>query len=68
MSGEGGATRCGLDFFGPGHSLFATDAPFDAEQGHGLIRETIRAVRELEISEDDRERIFWKNAHALLKL
>jgi aminocarboxymuconate-semialdehyde decarboxylase len=68
VSGEGGATRCGLDFFGPERSLFATDAPFDAEQGRGLIRETIRAVRELEISQEDRERILWKNAHALLKL
>ncbi len=68
VSGEGGATRCGLDFFGPERSLFATDAPFDAEQGRGLIRETIRAVRDLEISQEDRERIFWKNAKALLKL
>jgi hypothetical protein len=44
VNGEGAATRCGHAFFGSGHSLFATDAPFDAEQGHGLIRDTSAAV------------------------
>src|SRR5260370_26824029 len=41
VNGEPAATRCGHSFFGTRFSLFATDAPFDAEQGRGLIRETI---------------------------
>jgi aminocarboxymuconate-semialdehyde decarboxylase len=68
VSGELGATRCGLDFFGADHSLFATDAPFDAEQGRALIRDTIAAVRRLDISEAERRRIFCDNARALLRL
>ena len=48
--------------------LFASDAPFDAEGGHGLIRNTIDAVAALEITAGERERIFSGNARALLKL
>jgi predicted TIM-barrel fold metal-dependent hydrolase len=68
VNGEGAATRCGHAFFGSGHSLFATDAPFDAEQGHGLIRDTIVAVEALEVSPQERERIFAGNARELLRL
>jgi len=32
------------------------------------IRETIGVVDRLKISEDDRERIYWRNAVRLLKL
>jgi aminocarboxymuconate-semialdehyde decarboxylase len=68
LNGESAATRCGHAFFGTRHSLFATDAPFDAEQGHGLIRDTIAAVEALEIPLQERERIFAGNARELLRL
>jgi aminocarboxymuconate-semialdehyde decarboxylase len=68
LNGSASATRCGHDFFGTGHCLFATDAPFDAEQGRMLIRETIRAVNDLEIPAPERQKIFSGNARSLLKL
>jgi uncharacterized protein len=68
LNGSAAATRCGHEFFGTGHCLFATDAPFDAEQGRMLIRETIRAVNQLEVSSLDKDKIFSGNARALLKL
>jgi predicted TIM-barrel fold metal-dependent hydrolase len=68
VNGEPAATRCGHAFFGTRFSLFATDAPFDAEQGRGLIRETIAAVDALEIPRQERDAIFAGNARALLKL
>jgi aminocarboxymuconate-semialdehyde decarboxylase len=68
VNGEPAATRCGHSFFGTPFSLFATDAPFDAEQGRGLIRETTAAVEALEISRHERERIFAGNARDLLRL
>ena len=37
-NGSTAAAACGLEFFGPDHSLFATDAPFDPEGGGLLIR------------------------------
>ena len=62
------ATLCGLKFFGVDHVLFASDAPFDPEQGPMYIRETIDIVDRLPLGDDERERIYWKNAAALLKL
>jgi aminocarboxymuconate-semialdehyde decarboxylase len=68
LNGDAAATRCGHDYFGTPRCLFATDAPFDAEQGRGLITKTIAAVGALELSQDERARIFAGNARDLLKL
>jgi aminocarboxymuconate-semialdehyde decarboxylase len=68
VNGSAAAARCGHAFFGTSHCLFATDAPFDAEQGRMLIRETINAVNALEISKAEKERIFSGNARELLRL
>ena len=62
------ATVCGLQFFGVDHVLFASDAPFDPEKGPMYIRETVSVVDRLPISAEERERIYWRNAAALLKL
>ncbi len=66
--GSASATRCGLDFFGADHVVFASDAPFDPEQGPMYIRETIAILDRLEIAEADREKIYSGNARRLLKL
>jgi uncharacterized protein len=68
LNGEVAATRCGHAFFGTARCLFATDAPFCSEQGRGLIRNTIAAVKALEISDAEREMIFAGNAKKLMKL
>ena len=66
--GEVAPTRCGHAFFGTGKCVFATDAPFDSEQGRGLMRNTIAAVNALEISKAEKDAIFSGNARRLLKL
>lgn len=68
LSGEEAPTRCGHAFFGTSHCLFATDAPFDAEQGRGLIGDTIRGVESLNLPKTELDQIFAGNARALLKL
>lgn len=68
LNGAVAATRCGHAFFGSGHSVFATDAPFDAEDGRLLIRTTIAAINALEIPQADKDKIFAGNARRLLKL
>jgi aminocarboxymuconate-semialdehyde decarboxylase len=68
LNGARAATRCGHEFFGSRSCLFATDAPFDAEAGRGLIRSTIDAIEALEIPMAEREQIFAGNAQTLLKL
>ena len=48
--------------------LFGTDTPFDFELGELSIRDTIRSVEEMAISETDREAIFEGNARRPLRL
>ena len=48
--------------------LFASDSPFDPEKGPGYIRETIKIIEGLDISDEDRQKIFEGNARRLLKL
>jgi aminocarboxymuconate-semialdehyde decarboxylase len=62
------ATVCGLAFFGVDHVLFASDAPFDPEKGPMYIRETIAVIDRLPVSNEERERIYWRNAVRLLKM
>jgi aminocarboxymuconate-semialdehyde decarboxylase len=68
LFGSYDATVCGLGFFGPDKVVFASDAPFDPERGPMYIRETIAIIDRLPITEAERERIYWRNAAALLKL
>ena len=66
--GSVSATRCGLDFFGADHVLFASDAPFDPEKGPMYIRETIKILDNLDISAEARAKIYEGNARRLLRL
>jgi predicted TIM-barrel fold metal-dependent hydrolase len=66
--GSKAATLCSLAFFGADHVVFASDAPFDPEKGPMYIRETIKILDNLEISEEDRAKIYHGNAQKLLGL
>jgi predicted TIM-barrel fold metal-dependent hydrolase len=68
LGGEEAPTRCGHAFFGSSNCLFATDAPFDAEQGRGLIADTIRGVGQLDLPKQELDKIFAGNARVLLRL
>jgi len=68
LFGSLSGTICGLDFFGVDNVLFASDSPFDPEKGPAYIRETIRIIEELPISDEERKKIFEGNARRLLKL
>ena len=68
VNGALAATKCGHAFFGTEHSLFATDAPFDAEDGRLLLRTTISAISALDIPQSEKEAILGGNARRLLKL
>lgn len=68
LFGSLAGTLCGLAFFGVDQLLFASDSPFDPERGPGYIRETIKIVDALPISDADRQKIYEGNARKLLKI
>lgn len=67
LGGSSSALRCGLDFFGPDHIVFASDCPFDPQGGPMFIRDGIRSVEELGLPDPVRQKIYVDNARALLQ-
>jgi predicted TIM-barrel fold metal-dependent hydrolase len=61
------ATKCGLEFFGVDHCLFASDVPFEPSPGL-YIRETIRCIESLDLTREDKNKIYEGNARRMLKL
>jgi aminocarboxymuconate-semialdehyde decarboxylase len=68
LFGAVAATKCGLEFFGVDQIVFASDCPFDPEKGPMYIRETIKIIDALDISEEDRQKIYEGNARRLMKM
>jgi len=66
LFGAEAAHYCALDFFGPEHMVFASDAPFDPEGGRMFIRETIRILDRLDISDQARAAIYHGNIGRLI--
>ncbi len=56
---------CGIDFFGVDRVLFASDCPFDKEKGPGYIRSTIQVLNEIGLSNEDMEKICFRNAQKM---
>jgi aminocarboxymuconate-semialdehyde decarboxylase len=67
LFGARSATRCGLDFFGADHVVFASDMPFEPAPGM-YARETIEVIESLGLSAADKHKIYCGNAQRLLKL
>jgi predicted TIM-barrel fold metal-dependent hydrolase len=53
--------ECARQFYSGDRLLFASDAPFDPEKGPMYIRETIRAIETMDLSEEERAKIFHGN-------
>ncbi len=68
INGSTPGLMCAYQFYGADHLLFGTDAPMDAENGHMSLRETIRSIEEMAISDADRQKIYEGNARRLLHL
>ncbi|PQO22317.1 amidohydrolase [Rhodobacteraceae bacterium WD3A24] len=66
--GSARAIEHAMEFFGDDHVLFASDAPFDPEGGPYYIRETIRIIDGLDITDEQRRKLYQDNAVNLLGL
>ncbi|MPY90301.1 MAG: amidohydrolase family protein [Luteitalea sp.] len=63
--GSRAATECGLKFYGIDQVVFASDAPFDPEGGSLYVRETIKVLDSLDITDAERDKIYRRNAERL---
>src|SRR6266508_582055 len=63
--GSRAATECGVAFFGTDQVVFASDAPFDPEGGPLYIRETLKIIDGLDVSDGERRQIYQGNAERL---
>jgi uncharacterized protein len=68
LGGSVASLRCGLDFFGPDHVVFASDCPFDPEGGPMFIREGIRSIEDLDLPDAIKDKIYRSNALRLLRM
>jgi aminocarboxymuconate-semialdehyde decarboxylase len=68
LFGASEATKCGVKFFGTDHVLFASDMPFDPEQGSMFIRYTIEILDRLDLSPEERYAIYEGNLRRMCRL
>ena len=66
LFGARAGTVCGLEFFGIDNVVFASDTPFEPTPGL-YIRETIKVIESLDLTADQKDQIFRRNALKLLK-
>lgn len=68
LYGNTPALMCGYAFFGADKLVFGTDFPYDVERGDKFVRDTINAIDAMDISSEEKEKIYEKNARKLLNL
>ncbi len=66
LFGATAGTKCGLEFFGEDMCMFASDVPFEPAPGL-YIRETIRVIESLGLSDASKEKIYRTNAERFLQ-
>jgi len=55
------ATKCGLEFFPVDKIVFASDCPFDPENGAMYPRVTLQILESLNLDKETSDKIFYKN-------
>ena len=67
LFGARAGMKCGLEFFGVDNVVFASDMPFEPSPGL-YARETIQGLESMDLSPDEKDRVYRRNAERLLKL
>lgn len=68
VGGNTAALQCARSVMGLDQMVFGTDAPFDNQYGRRLIRQAVEAVERMELSGEDKKKIYQDNAIKLLRL
>lgn len=66
--GNTAALMCTYTFCGAEKMLFATDFPYDSQFGERYTRQTIDAIKQMDIDDAEKKRIFVDNARKILRL
>ncbi len=65
--GSKAAIECAIHFFGTDHMVFASDMPFDPEDGFGYVRRTQADLAALDLPEEQKDDLRYGNALRILK-
>ena len=69
IHGNTPALMCAHNFFGPDHVMFGVDMPLgDRFFGFRSYLQSIQAIEAMDISDEDRKKIFADNARKLFRL
>ena len=60
--------KCVYDFFGSDHLVLGTNYPYGSEEGCLLVKNSLKALDELELGTQEREKILGGNAAKILRL
>lgn len=66
--GNTAGLMCAYAFCGAEHLLFGTDMPYDNQIGYRHVRETIRSIEEMSITDSEKMLIFEDNAKKIMRL
>ena len=66
--GHAAALMCTRAFCGADHMLFGTDFPYDSQFGERYTRQTIDAIKQMDIVDSEKKKIFETNTRKLLRL
>jgi predicted TIM-barrel fold metal-dependent hydrolase len=56
----------GLSFYGEDQFVFATDYPFGPNEGRGFLREEVQAVKNMDVHDETRKKVYGENLKSLL--
>lgn len=68
LNGCTAGLMCGYAFFGVDHIIFGTDMPYDVQDGHLSVGDTIKSVECMQIPDFDKQKIFEDNARKFFRL
>jgi uncharacterized protein len=68
LAGNTPALMCGYAFYGADKILFATDYPYPGAKPDVAIDDVIKSVEQMTVAEEEKAKMFSKNARQLLKL
>ena len=68
VGGSAPAIKCTYDVFGADRMVFASDAPWGPGSGEFRLAEYPKSIESLDISDEDKRKIFAENARKMLNL